>query len=468
MGDRGLNAGNLQQEPQVNQLRITFNQDQLQIGSRPRGTDSHVYLDNDFIRYLTENNQERLPKYIFDLYKDWISTFVSFLMLRPTQGVSNEKSLNQLRRTAETGRMIKSLQMTFDANFGEDPLQKEQAVIANDLIRGILKSCGEQCMQVLISSREALKGAFEQYDPQKRAIEYATDSWIKMCGGIGSKNNLDAIFQIQDQSGDIFNLSTALFRRTWKIAQDRAQVAMLNRDKQITENRIARESRSRLRNAAQEAVDTESPDDVLKQMRDLIKKLDHRLSIVESKATKASGNKETKPPKNDKATAKQGRQQQTGQSHKARAMSPHPTKNRQTRPTRTPPTSPTRQQGGGTRRGRARDRQERSVSPRQSSRSPSQRSLSRASSGTEQSSQSPAPSRARSKNRPPRQTHGRPSKSPKRKERDSSPDDAPRGQSAGNSSRRGGNYIAGRGAHGGQHGGRREGGPPPSTRPRSQ
>ena len=59
MGDRGLNAGNLQQEPQVNKLRITFNQDQLQIGSRPRGTDSHVYLDNDFIRYLTENNQER-------------------------------------------------------------------------------------------------------------------------------------------------------------------------------------------------------------------------------------------------------------------------------------------------------------------------------------------------------------------------------------------------------------------------
>ena len=48
MGDQEGNAGGLPHEPPRRQLSLTFNPDQLQSGNHPPGTDSCVYLEEDF------------------------------------------------------------------------------------------------------------------------------------------------------------------------------------------------------------------------------------------------------------------------------------------------------------------------------------------------------------------------------------------------------------------------------------
>ena len=286
MGDQEGNAGGLPHEPPRRQLSLTFNPDQLQSGNHPPGTDSCVYLEEDFFRYLKGNRTDRLPSVIFKMSEDWIQNFQTLLTLDTTLGASNNKSMLQLRKTAEKGEVIRSLRFNFTANFGDHPLQKEQANIANGLIQTIIKECGKQCLQTLITSRTALQAAIQIYDPQKQAIDYASASWIKMCGGTGSKNNLDATYQVRTPDGCL-TLSNALFRRAWKIAKDRAQVAMINRERQLMERKNKEEAKRLLRTAAQEAVGNHPPDDALKELRNLMKQMNQRLSRIELEQAKA-------------------------------------------------------------------------------------------------------------------------------------------------------------------------------------
>ena len=107
-----------------------------------------------------------------------------------------------------------------------------------------------------------------------------------MCGGTGSKNNLDATYQVRTPDGCL-TLSNALFRRAWKIAKDRAQVAMINRERQLMERKNKEEAKRLLRTAAQEAVGNHPPDDALKELRNLMKQMNQRLSRIELEQAKA-------------------------------------------------------------------------------------------------------------------------------------------------------------------------------------